>query len=235
MRNYQHDPGEATLPAETGEDDLIAELRLARDLQEGARVERCPTCVSAADLRRYTEPARDGYPAEWPAIKDHVREEAGHRCIRCGHPYRKGEHGNGEWSNCDAECEHAGPIRVWLPEVDAWAHPADAVGPGTYPRHDTVQAAWRILTVHHLNGDKLDCRWWNLTALCQRCHLTIQGRVVMERRFLTEHSDWFKPYAAGWYAFDRLGEELTREETIERLDELLALEDRQLSIGEERP
>lgn len=39
MRNYQFDPGEATLPAEPREviDYLIAELRLARDFIDGRR------------------------------------------------------------------------------------------------------------------------------------------------------------------------------------------------------
>jgi hypothetical protein len=31
------------------------------------------------------------------------------------------------------------------------------------------------LTVHHLDGDKSNCHWRNLVALCQRCHLHIQG------------------------------------------------------------
>jgi len=87
-----------------------------------------------------------------------------------------------------------------------------------------VEAQWRILTVHHLNGNKADCRWFNLVALCQRCHLTIQGRVVMERAFIMEHSDWFKPYAAGFYAWKYLGDNLSRDEVVERQDELLALE-----------
>jgi len=87
-----------------------------------------------------------------------------------------------------------------------------------------VQALARILTVHHLNGDKRDCRWWNLAALCQRCHLTIQGRVVMARVWPWEHSDWFKPYVAGYYASVYLGEELDREKVEARLDELLGLE-----------
>jgi len=87
-----------------------------------------------------------------------------------------------------------------------------------------VEAKWRILTVHHLTGEKADCRWWNLAALCQRCHLQIQGRVRMEQIYPHEHSEWFKPYAAGYYALTYLGEELTREETVTRLDELLALE-----------
>jgi len=31
-----------------------------------------------------------------------------------------------------------------------------------------------ILTVHHKNGNKADCRESNLIALCQRCHLQEQ-------------------------------------------------------------
>jgi 5-methylcytosine-specific restriction endonuclease McrA len=31
------------------------------------------------------------------------------------------------------------------------------------------------LTVHHLDGDKANCAPWNLVALCQRCHLSIQA------------------------------------------------------------
>lgn len=80
------------------------------------------------------------------------------------------------------------------------------------------------LTVHHLNGDKGDNVWFNRAALCQRCHLSIQSRVVMDRMWMLEHSDWFKPYAAGHYARKYLGEVLSREEVEARLGELLALE-----------
>ena len=58
-----------------------------------------------------------------------------------------------------------------------------------------------MLTVHHLDLNKSNCRWWNLAALCQRCHLRIQGKVIMERPYMFEHTEWFKPYAAGYYAF----------------------------------
>lgn len=161
----------------------------------------------------------DGYPREWHAeIKHAVRAEAGHRCVRCGHPYRNGEHGNGEWSRCDERCRHGGPVR--------WSNGAsweDYDGPDeTIAVY--VDARWRILTVHHLDGDKRNCRWWNLAALCQRCHLTIQGRVQMARVWPWEHSDWFKPYVAGFYAFSYLGEDLSRDEVEARMDELLALE-----------
>ncbi len=167
----------------------------------------------------------DGYPFAWhrldyddlgigvlttraPGIKHLVREQAGHRCERCHHPYRNGEHGSGEWTPCDEQCSHS------LLHIEA--------DEGT--EAGVQSALWRILTVHHLNGVKADCRWWNLSALCQRCHLTIQGRVVMERAFIFEHSDWMKPHAAGFYADKYLGEQLTREQTLARLDELLGLE-----------
>jgi hypothetical protein len=32
------------------------------------------------------------------------------------------------------------------------------------------------LTTHHLDGDKANCSYGNLVALCQRCHLSIQAK-----------------------------------------------------------
>lgn len=135
------------------------------------------------------------------------------------------------WSNCDERCRHGGPMRAMTTE--GW-HPfnptPEACGAAVaalrsdYPENPPVQAAWRILTVHHLNERKHDLRWHNLCALCQRCHLSVQRRVEMAQIYPYEHSDWFKPYAAAFYAYSYLGEELTRAETMERLDDLLALE-----------
>ena len=87
------------------------------------------------------------------------------------------------------------------------------------------------LTVHHLDIDPSNCAWWNIPALCQRCHLSIQGRVVMERFYMFEHSEWFKPYLAGHYA-KRIGwigtrdyqtslVEFTREEAVNEIDMLI--------------
>ncbi len=56
------------------------------------------------------------------------------------------------------------------------------------------------LTVHHLDMDPSNNAWWNLLALCQRCHLQIQARVVLEQAWMFEHSQWIKPYVAGYYA-----------------------------------
>lgn len=207
-----------------------------------------------------------------PPIKDLVRELVGHRCIRCGHPYRVGQESlwseparpetvqetaalalfDAEptdeprvkrerpihWSPCDEHCTHAGPMRWHIGRGDGWGL-ADGPGIGelrrdlaSYGRRDpAIQAAWRILTVHHFNENKADCRWWNLGALCQRCHLTVQGKVQMDRVWPHEHSDWFKPYVAGFYAWRYEGREITRAEALTRMDELLAYERQDRSTG----
>jgi len=55
------------------------------------------------------------------------------------------------------------------------------------------------LTVHHLDGNKSNNQRWNSAALCQRCHLTIQGKVFMAQFYMFGHTDWFKPHAEGYY------------------------------------
>lgn len=139
------------------------------------------------EFRLYTpeECGKDGYPFEWHAsIKHTVRELAGHRCERCKHPYECGKHQKGEWSICDDQCRH---------EPD-----------GLQPFNATFRhAQWRILTVHHLDGNKANCEKWNLAALCQRCHLQIQGKVKMDQLFFAELldvSEWFKPHLEGYLA-----------------------------------
>jgi hypothetical protein len=215
--------------------------------------------VSADHLLRHYGAvlSADGYPHEWhvqvpyrtdiegqyemlPRIPDLIREMRGHRCERCGHPYRKGDPGiseRGEWSPCDGDCMHGLPFRYrggedeeWKVATTSWAIAGEGIfdtGPGgqLMKRYD-VEAQWRILTVHHLDSDKANCRWWNLVALCQRCHLRMQRAVVMDREYYFEHSEWFKPYAAGFYAFKYEGEELSRPETMNRLEYLLGYEHR---------
>lgn len=68
-------------------------------------------------------------------------------------------------------------------------------------RHPHDRASGHVLTVHHLDGDKRNCADWNLAALCQRCHLSIQARVRMEQDFFGEIlavSEWFKPHLEGY-------------------------------------
>jgi hypothetical protein len=59
-----------------------------------------------------------------------------------------------------------------------------------------------VLTVHHLDGDRSHSDpeeyWWNLLALCQKCHLSIQGRLILIREWLFPHSAWFQPYYDGY-------------------------------------
>lgn len=136
------------------------------------------------------------YPPDWPEIARRVKDEAGWRCVRCGHAHER----PGERVPCDERC-------------DASRH--------TGGLNDGKR---RGLTVHHLNGDKADCRWWNLVALCQACHLRIQGKVIMGRAWLLPHSEWFRPYVAGWYASYFCGQELTREEVERQIPALLDLQ-----------
>jgi len=87
--------------------------------------------------------------------------------------------------------------------------------------HANDAKSGHVLTVHHATGDKSNCAWWNLLALCQRCHLRVQGRVNPEIPYFLQHSEWFKPYAAGFYAKKYEKKDLTRREVMARLDELL--------------
>lgn len=88
--------------------------------------------------------------------------------------------------------------------------------------HAHEPAAGYCLTVHHLTGEKNNCVWWNLTALCQRCHLTIQARVIMARPWILPHSEWFRPYVAGYYAkLNGLPDDQTY--VLKNMDQLIAL------------
>lgn len=90
--------------------------------------------------------------------------------------------------------------------------------------HPDDVATGHVLTVHHFDGDKSNSAWWNLMALCQRCHLKVQGRVNPEITYFLEHSEWAKPYIAGFYAKKYECRLIMREEAAARLDELLAYE-----------
>lgn len=203
-------------------------------------------------LRVYLDPNEigpDGYPYAWrkttppvallhepaplPPIKNFIREQAGFRCERCQHPYPPSITDTcprGEWTPCDEQCTHDGPVRVVVPGMlQAWtdgddrlAYPLD--GKQALANGHEVYAQWRILTTHHLNGIKHDCRWWNLAALCQRCHLTIQGKVYLDRPWNKPHSEWFKPHAAGYYASVEFEDsEPSREWVLKNMEDILSV------------
>lgn len=88
--------------------------------------------------------------------------------------------------------------------------------------HVNESETHHVLTVHHLDADKSNCRWWNIPALCQRCHLSIQGRVIMARTWFLPHSEWFKPFVAGYYAHE-YGLPDDREYVMSHVDYLIDL------------
>lgn len=145
---------------------------------------------------------RGEYARDWRDIADRAKEQAGHRCVRCGHPNGDRMFGGARiLKQCTVECTHLRDSKL------------------------------RMLTVHHLDGDKSNNRWWNLLVLCQVCHLSVQARVIPERPWLFAHTPWFRPYVAGFYAWYHAGLNLTRVEVEARLDELLALGQPWLATG----
>lgn len=64
--------------------------------------------------------------------------------------------------------------------------------------HPHEPESGHTLTVHHLDNNKSNVQDWNLAALCQKCHLQIQGRVNIFQSYMFEHSDWFKPHLEGF-------------------------------------
>jgi hypothetical protein len=160
------------------------------------------------------------YPENWKEIADHIKKEAGWRCVRCGHPHESPK----ERIPCDEKCDFARH-----PEVAALARWFEiSYGKPFTPIWGEIwqDQRQRVLTVHHLDGRKSNVSWWNLAALCQVCHLHIQGKVNIFQQYPLEHSRWFKPYVAGFYAKIYLNLELSREEVEDRLNELLELERR---------
>lgn len=64
-------------------------------------------------------------------------------------------------------------------------------------------ASGHVLTVHHFDGDRDNNARWNLMALCQRCHLSVQSRVDPEIPLLLDPAPWAMPFIAGFYASGR--------------------------------
>ena len=69
--------------------------------------------------------------------------------------------------------------------------------------HEHHYESGHVLTVHHFDGDKANCERWNLMPLCQRCHLSVQGRVNPEVPLMFHPSPWAMPYIAGFYEAGR--------------------------------
>lgn len=163
------------------------------------------------------------YVADRKAVHNAVRASVGNRCIRCGHP-----EGDKMWMTDDVnrvvELETLSGVLVYEKFGGAeWQRSTlgrCGAGPWMVTRlmpcdaqcTHAVNDKLRILTVHHLTGQKDDNRWWNLLALCQVCHLTIQGKVIPEQAYLHPHTPWVVPYVCGFYAATIGGIAITREQ-----------------------
>lgn len=79
-------------------------------------------------------------------------------------------------------------------------------------RHPNERKSGHVLTVHHLDMNKANCKDWNLAALCQRCHLNIQAKVRLHQGLFDFFiiSDWFKPHLKGYLKDKALKENLRR-------------------------
>ena len=146
------------------------------------------------------------YPSDWKIVSDRLKNEVGWRCVRCKHPAER----PGHRVLCDELC-------------DASKHPGGL--------NDGRQ---RVLTVHHLTGDKRETAWYLAVPLCQVCHLTVQAKVVMERIWYLSHSLWFRPYVAGYVASTMLGVELDRETATVYADMLIAVHQGRIDIDTAR-
>lgn len=84
-----------------------------------------------------------------------------------------------------------------------------------HPHED--QPPW-VLTVHHLDGDKWNLQSWNLAALCQRCHLRVQNRVIFYQDWPFPHSPWMARHVAEYNEWARAHRrpELTLVGEVER-------------------
>jgi hypothetical protein len=170
-------------------------------------------------MRRFT----GQYADDGKARRLAVRQAAGHRCVRCNHPFESGKHGKGEWSPCDERCTHGGSIAEVFPNERVYCA-SNSVAGKLVAAGKRIDARWRILTVHHFDGNKANDHWANTLALCQVCHLEVQGKVDPEIPYFLEHSEWAKPYISGFYAKKYEGRLITREEAISRMEEILNYE-----------
>lgn len=129
---------------------------------------------------------RGTYPPNWREIARQVKANVGHRCERCGHPDEP------PWKTAQGRF-----IPMWQSRTGSRQ---DVRSPCDERCSHPPNSKQRMLTVHHLDNDKGNCERWNLAALCQVCHLVIQGRVKLEQFWMLPHSPWMLPHVEGYYA-----------------------------------
>lgn len=142
--------------------------------------------------KQRTDGMTGDYPPDWADISTAVKEAAGWCCVRCGHPHDPGKSMK-PCPDCPPErgFEVNGTERKSV--VQAAADAACQTCQGSREVIDDDNS-WYCLTVHHLDMDKSNCVDWNMAALCQRCHLSVQGRVDFYQQYLFEITGWMRPY-----------------------------------------
>ncbi len=98
-----------------------------------------------------------------------------------------------------SQAHHQGAYPVDWAELAATVK-ADAAGKCVRCGHVHHYESGHVLTVHHFDGDKGNCSRWNLMALCQRCHLSVQARVDPQVGLMFDPAIWAMPYIAGFHA-----------------------------------
>jgi hypothetical protein len=133
------------------------------------------------------------YPDDWKAISLRIRERAGQQCEctgQCGDEH----HGKGR---CNAPngrwiLRHVKEAWRWCTSEEFEKWEVNGIRP-----HEWADKAVRIvLTVAHLDHVPEHCEDSNLLAMCQRCHLKLDGdqraRTAHEtRRSMKAHRDLF--------------------------------------------
>lgn len=165
---------------------------------------------------------RGTYADDQSALHDAVKAAAGNRCVRCNHPSGDRMHKTEDVNFViELEAIHGSAAHVKeIPEgwrVMVFERCDDRC---THPK---LPPKMRVLTVHHLDGNKSNNLWWNLLALCQVCHLNIQGKVIPSVPYLWKHSAWFVPYVCGFYAHYYGRFEISRWEADAEPDKWLKL------------
>lgn len=85
--------------------------------------------------------------------------------------------------------------------------------------HDPDKSTGNVLTVHHLDHNPDNNEWWNLAALCQRCHMGIHGKSMNILDYLEMAAEpWFGVHLAGMLAWLALGRTIPKEEAMRDLD-----------------
>lgn len=144
------------------------------------------------------------YPANWQEISQIAKSIAEYRCVRCGHSFSR----RGVPLPCDDRCDQTRGIHLKPVERNLAGFDMRLLGLN--------------YGVHHLDGDKGNCLWWNLLPMCNSCHLKFQARVIPEQEYLHEHSPWFRVYVAGYYAAQR-GLILARPQVEADVERFLAM------------